>query len=107
MRTAGGSAFFQTQIRNVADGGIFLDGRTEVYEQPGPDGIYGTDDDDGNLIPGVEREIIITDIPDPDRPGDPISLRQVTVRIHYRVGSANRTESAQVYIGDVQRQSNV
>jgi hypothetical protein len=104
--TAGGSAFFQNQIKNVADGGIFVDGRNPVFELPGPDGIYGTDDDDGEQIGGIEREIVITDIPDPTRPSDPISLKQIRVTIYYQVGSAQRTERATTEIADVQRQSN-
>jgi hypothetical protein len=101
--TSGGSTFFQEQIKNEVNGGIFLDGRTPVYELPGPDGIYGTDDDDGDVIPGIEREIVITDFTD----DTPVSLRQVTVTIYYQVGRALRDETATVYVGDVQRQSNV
>jgi hypothetical protein len=104
--TAGGSAFFQNQVKNVADGGIFVDGRNPVYELPGPDGVYGTADDDGPVVNGVEREIIISDIPDPSRPSDPISLKQISVTVFYKVGSAQRVESAVIEIADVQRQSN-
>jgi hypothetical protein len=100
--TNDGSLYF-AQIKNEANGGIFVDGRTEVRELPGPDGVYGTDDDDGNVVDGVEREIVITDLP--DGTSDPISLREVRVTIYYSVGAAVRSQTSTIYVCDVQRGS--
>lgn len=36
------------QIQNVSNGGVFLDGPQPLYD-PGPDGLYGTADDNANL----------------------------------------------------------
>ncbi len=88
------------EIRNVGDGGIFIDGTEPLYE-PGPDGIVNTlDDDDAPVLetiaPGPDgqvgteddvkahdftREILIEDVD-----GNP-NLRQVTVTVGYQVGA--------------------
>jgi Tfp pilus assembly protein PilV len=97
------------QIRNVSDGGIFVDGPTplrrpgvdnmvntaddcqavdddrcesilEATRQPGPDGRLGTDDDVLTPLTDFTREIAIDDVP-----GSP-ALRRVTITISYRVG---------------------
>jgi type II secretory pathway pseudopilin PulG len=89
------------EIRNVRNGGIFLDGPQPLRES-GADGLVNTADD-GNVesvtLPGADsqmgtaddvvtalndftREITITDIND--------QLRQIRVTIRYRVGNLNR-----------------
>jgi hypothetical protein len=89
------------QIRNVGNGGIFLDGAQSVCE-PGADGLVNTADDgaiESGTLPGPDnrmgtgdevtialndftREIIITDID--------TNLREIQVIIRYRVGHLNR-----------------
>ena len=99
------------QIRNVADGGIFLDG-AQPLRQPGPDGLIGTADDTGSetvVLPGPDqqlgtsddvtvslvgfiRQIQITDV-------EP-NLRLITVTITYQQGSATRTYTLTTYISN-------
>ncbi len=80
--------------------GIFMNGFQPVYSNAGPDHVIGTADDNGPLIPGLQRRIIITDICDPDRPSpicNPsgifrIRTRSVEVTISYNVGTIQRLE---------------
>jgi len=88
------------QIRNVGDGGIFIDEAEPLYEAgadgivntlddddvatletiaPGPDGQVGTQDD--LQAHGFTRQILIEEVP-----GNP-NLRQVTVTVGFQVGS--------------------
>ena len=90
-----------TQIRNVAQGGVFLDGPRPLRAQgpdgltntaddgsaetetvPGPDGLLGTADDTVQQLSSFTREIVITDIAP--------NLRQIRVVIRYSVGHLNR-----------------
>jgi hypothetical protein len=103
-------------VGNVGDpavpGGVFLTGRQRIWPSAGADGIIGTTDDalgrdgtpssgdEGVPDPTFERQIVITDIPNPDRPTAPISLRQITVTIFYSVGSNQRQETYVSYIAD-------
>jgi len=89
------------QIRNVASGGIFLDGSQQVKDAEGPDGIIGTADDNGNDVVGYARTIVFTDIADPNRPGNPITMRKVVVTITYSDRGQSRTESMTSYIADL------
>lgn len=85
------------QIRNVADGGVFVDGAQPLRQPgadglintaddpdllevigPGTDGVLGTDDDQRGT--GFQREIIIEDIN-----GSP-ALRRLTIVITYPTG---------------------
>ena len=85
------------QIRNVSQGGIFLngpqpvrlqgadglvntadDGAVETTTIPGPDHILGTGDDITVPLTGFTREIQITDLAD--------NLRQIRVIVRYQVG---------------------
>src|SRR6202011_4699378 len=85
------------QLRNVSDGGIFLngpqplkvagpdgvvntadDGRVEAIVLPGPDQQLGTADDVTQTLDGFTREIQIVDLS--------ADLRSVTVTITYRTG---------------------
>ncbi len=89
------------QIRNVSNGGIFLDGPQPLRAQgidglvntaddgametetlPGPDGILGTGDDVVNSLDDFTREIEIRDIAP--------NLRQIRVIVRYRIGHLNR-----------------
>lgn len=90
-----------TQIRNVSNGGIFLngpqpinnpgadglvntsdDGLEENIVLPGPDGLLGTSDDIARPLTLFTREIEISDLG--------IHLRQVRVIVRYRVGRLNK-----------------
>jgi type II secretory pathway pseudopilin PulG len=78
-------------IGNVGDpqipGGIFLNGPQPIWPTAGKDGIVGTADDkdgpdgipnsgdEGVPMQGFQRQIKITNIPDPDRPTAPPTLR--------------------------------
>ncbi|HWP43323.1 MAG TPA: hypothetical protein VNO14_08825 [Blastocatellia bacterium] len=103
-------------IGNVGDpqipGGVFVTGVNDIWPSPGIDGIVGTADDqagpdgqlgnadDGTPVFGFRRQISVRDIPDPDRPGAPITLRQIDVTIFYRVGSNSRQETFTSYIAN-------
>lgn len=97
------------QLRNVNDGGIFLngpqpltvdgpdgvvntadDGAVENIVLPGRDQILGTADDVTQTLDGFTREIRIVDLS-----GD---LRSVTVTITYRAGSSMRSYNLTGYI---------
>lgn len=85
----GGNPYSFDAIQNTTKpGGVFVVGRQPIREKAGPDGLYGTADDNGNVIPGLEREVIITDVNDPRRPSppNPITERRITVRIYYGNG---------------------
>jgi type II secretory pathway pseudopilin PulG len=89
------------QIRNAADGGVFLngpqplraqgvdglvntndDGAVETETLPGPDGSIGTGDDVVTPLDRFTREIDITDIA--------ANLRRIRVIIRYQVGHLTR-----------------
>jgi prepilin-type N-terminal cleavage/methylation domain-containing protein len=97
------------QIRNVGNGGIFLDGpqllraqgadglvntaddgAVETEVSPGPDHLYGTGDDVVAPLDKFTREIEITDIAP--------NLRQIRVIIRYRVGHLTRQYQLITYI---------
>jgi len=90
------------QIRNVANGGVFLDGAqpiraagadglvntaddgaVEVAVEPGPDGLLGTTDDVSTTLSNYTRRILITDVS--------FSLRQITVTVTLTNGKGTRT----------------
>jgi hypothetical protein len=97
------------RIRNVSQGGIFLDG-TQPLLGPGPDGLVNTADDitpesetlpgpDGQLgtgddvavaLNGFAREVEIRDISP--------NLRQIRVIITYQVGHLTRQHQLAAYI---------
>src|SRR5262245_11169209 len=93
-------------------GGVFLSGQRAFYPTAGPDGIIGTADDgagpDGVLgtsddiepVAGFLRQITITNIPDPDRPGAPISLRQIDVTISFGIGAGQYREIMTSYVAN-------
>jgi len=97
---------------NVVDGiprGIFLTNFCPIREDLGWDGVAGTADDacagtgacnggqasnTSPVIQGFQRKIVITDIPDPDRPSPPnaIARRRIDVTIRYNVNQITRDE---------------
>ncbi|HMG36726.1 MAG TPA: hypothetical protein VKM94_22510 [Blastocatellia bacterium] len=103
-------------VGNVGDtaipAGAFLTGDQPMYIDPGKDGVVGTADDkagpngtvgdadDQPAVAGFTRSIRITDIPDPDRPGSPISLRQIDVTISYFIGRALERETVTTFIAN-------
>jgi prepilin-type N-terminal cleavage/methylation domain-containing protein len=104
------------QIRNVSNGGVFLDGAQQLRGVPGQegDGLINTSDDStlpmqAIVIPGPDqilgsaddirmplttftRQIVITDIA-----GSP-TLRQVQVIMRYRVGDQQRSYTITTYV---------
>lgn len=90
--------------------GIFVTGFNPVREDVGWDGVAGTVDDacagsgpcvvpgrpnnTSPLVYGFQREIVITDVIDPERPTppNPITRRRIDVTIRYFVNQATRTE---------------
>jgi prepilin-type N-terminal cleavage/methylation domain-containing protein len=103
-----------SQIRNVSNGGVFLDGAQplyaagndglvntaddaaaglEVLRDPGPDGILGTADDIVTPLNGFTRQIQILEM----NPVNP-ALRQIVVTITYRVGPQLGSYTLTTYI---------
>jgi type II secretory pathway pseudopilin PulG len=95
--------------------GIFVNGYRPIRQELGWDGVAGTVDDacpgpggcfvsgrppnTSPIIEGFEREIVITDVADPDRPPpNPISRRQITVNVRFFVNQLARTESVSTII---------
>jgi hypothetical protein len=93
-------------------GGVFVAGVNDIWPSAGIDGIVGTADDaagpdgvqgnadDGSPVPGYRREIVVSNVPDPDRPGAPITLRQIDVTISYAVGSRQRQQTFTSYVAN-------
>jgi Tfp pilus assembly protein PilV len=98
--------------------GIFLNGWTPVREDLGWDGVAGTIDDacpagdacrvpgrpDNNspVIPGYERQIVITDLEDPDRPSPPhaIARRRIDVTVRYYINQLQRQQTISTIIAN-------
>ena len=96
--------------------GIFVTGYRPVREDVGWDGVAGTVDDactgsgpcvvsgrpnnTSPLVNGFQREIVITDVPDPERPTppNPMTRRRIDVNIKYFVNQATRNETASTII---------
>ncbi|MGH9534660.1 MAG: prepilin-type N-terminal cleavage/methylation domain-containing protein [Terriglobales bacterium] len=99
-----------SQVANVSDGGIFVDGFTQLTTfgpdglpntaddgaveqivEPGPDGILGDADDVKLTLNQFQREITITDLSP--------TLRQVVVTVDYTTGNgATRSVSLETYV---------
>ena len=91
--------------------GIFLTGTNPVRTDVGADGVAGTADDacsgsgacnvsgepsnTSALINGFQRQSVITDVADPERPSppNPITRRRIDVTIVYFVNQATRQET--------------
>lgn len=103
-----------SEIRNVSDGGMFLDGvqplnasgadglvntaddeeaGLEHQVNPGPNGVLGDDDDDAIPLTNFQREIQILEL----NPVNP-DLREMRVTIAYTVGSQQRTYTLRTFI---------
>ncbi|MBK6751873.1 MAG: hypothetical protein KA956_06020 [Pyrinomonadaceae bacterium] len=96
--------------------GIFVTGYNPVRVDVGWDGVAGTIDDacpgsdpcvvtgrttnSSELMKGFQREIVITDVADPERPSPPhgITRRRIDVNIKYFVNQATRQETASTII---------
>jgi len=106
-------------IRNVADGGIFLAGEQELRQagddgvvntaddgdeevesliKPGPDGTLGTVDDEVIPLRDYRREVIISPLNFPGTTNVNPNLRQITVNIRYRVDDNWRTYTLTTYV---------
>jgi hypothetical protein len=93
-----------SQINNVSNGGVFLDGPQPLYKQ-GNDGIVNTADDAAAGIETLDlpnqqiqltaytRQIVIADVV-----GENGNLRKITVNITYQNGNTNRTYTLVTYI---------
>jgi len=103
-----------TQINNVANGGVFLNGAQPLYRAgadglvntaddsaagietvtlPGPDGLLNTVDDKVVTLGGYTRQIQIADVT-----GENAQLRVITVTIRFTNGPSVRTYTLQTYI---------
>lgn len=109
-------------IRNVSatptpgvPDGIFLNGWCPIREEMGFDGVAGTIDDacagtgscivsgrpsnTSPLIAGLERQITITDVPDPERPPpNAVSRRRIDVSVRFYVNKSARIETASTIV---------
>ena len=88
-------------VNNVgASEGIFLTGWNTVKESPGPDGIYGTNDDAGNeVIGGFQRRIIIEDISAGS--GVTASHKRIRISVRYRIGALWRERTTNSAISNL------
>jgi prepilin-type N-terminal cleavage/methylation domain-containing protein len=106
------------QIRNVSNGGVFLDGAQPMYAvctsapandglintaddarcpleaitEPGPDGLLGTADDIVTPLRMFNRQIRITDI------AGNVNLRQIDVIVSYNIGRFQKQYVLTTYI---------
>ena len=98
--------------------GIFLNGWCPIREEMGYDGVAGTVDDacagtgscivsgrpsnTSALISGYERQILITDVPDDERPSppNPITRRRVEVTVRFYVNKSPRTETVSTIVSN-------
>ncbi len=106
-------------IRNVADGGIFLNGQhslrqagndgivntsddssapMESIKKPGVDGILGNADDEILELNEFTREVKITPLNFPSTATLNPNLRQITVEVRYRVDDIWRTYTLTTYV---------
>lgn len=88
--------------------GVFVNGVRPVLTNAGPDEVLGTGDDIGPAVPGLSRQIVITDLCDPDRPSFvcpvpgtfPVRNRMVTITMTYFAGSNQRQEVLRTVLTD-------
>ena len=88
--------------------GIFSTGYQDVRSDAGADEVIGTADDSGAIVSGYQREIVITDQCDPDRPSPncptpgtwKVKVRSVQVNVRYFVGVSQRTETLTTVLTD-------
>jgi type II secretory pathway pseudopilin PulG len=79
--------------------GIFVNGKTPIKPDAGPDGIIGTADDSGAPVVGFEREIVIK-VPDGLPATEYDTLRQIDVTIYYGSGASKNKLTVSAYIGN-------
>lgn len=102
--------------------GVFLNDWRPIREDIGWDGVAGTNDDacdagspcqvsgrpdnNSNVINGFERKIVITDLPDPERPSPPhdIARRRIDVTVRYNVNLLIRQQTVSTIIANYQDQ---
>lgn len=90
--------------------GLFLNGFCPIREDLGWDGVAGTIDDacpsgsgcsvsgrpvnNSAELPGFDRQILIEEVPDPERPSPPhaVSRRKITVTVRYHLNQIVREE---------------
>lgn len=80
--------------------GIFVNGFQPVRTNAGPDEVLGTADDNGTILQGYQRRIVITDECDPERPSyncptpgtQAVKIRSIEVIVTYYVGKIQRQE---------------
>ena len=108
------------QIRNVGNGGVFVDEAVPLMRAgadglintaddaqagleemlgPGPDNILGNTDDTRTPLVGYTRQIIITDIMESGLANP--SLRQLQVIVTYQVGQTQRTYTLTTFISAI------
>jgi type II secretory pathway pseudopilin PulG len=97
---------------NGVNQGIFLTGFRPVTTNPGPDEIVGTADDTGAPVQGMQRQIVITDLCDPDRPSPaplcdpgpagqfPVRFRSVQITVRYQAGAIMQQEVLNTVLTD-------
>lgn len=96
---------------NVIDGvarGVFVNGMQNVRPNAGADEVLGTADDSGTPMTALQRQIIITDICDPERPSyncptpgtSAVRMRRVQVIVRYFVGALARQEQLTTVLTD-------
>lgn len=97
---------------NGVNRGIFVIGFQPVRADAGADEVFGTADDTGAVLPGVQRQIVITDRCDPERPSPaplcdpgpagpfPVRIRSVQVTVTYQVGGVTRQEVLSTVLTD-------
>jgi len=99
------------QIKSGSNGGIFLGGWTPIRENPGADGIYGTDDDacpttnctvgsytnSSAIVPDFERRIQIFDINE----NGVVRKRRIEVQVRYHVGTSIRETSESTILANL------
>ncbi len=101
---------------NNVNQGIFLTGFTPIREDLGWDGVAGTIDDacpatsacqvsgrpdnTSAVVKGFERNIVITDLQDPERPSPPhpIARRRIDVTVRYNVNQLQRQQTISTII---------
>jgi type II secretory pathway pseudopilin PulG len=105
------------QIKNVSNGGVFLNGQQsirnpgtdglvntaddalealETLKGPGPDGVLGNTDDTSIPLTDYKRQIVISDLLTNGVPN--LNLRQITVTVFYKVNQATRSYTLTTYI---------
>jgi len=97
-----------SNIENNVPQGVFLTGLINVKPDPGPDEVIGTADDTGTDVQGFQRQIVITDICDPQRPSYncvpvgnlAVKMRSVDITVNYFVGSIPRQERLTTVLTD-------